>query len=67
MYNQQQGQYTPFQWQQIQQQQWQQMQQQQQMQQTNQVQNNQYTQQSQPDGYVKKQGCGCGSGRRTTR
>ncbi|PEJ60814.1 hypothetical protein CN692_01615 [Bacillus sp. AFS002410] len=64
MYNQ--GQMTPFQWQQLQQQQQYQMQQQQmQQQQTNQENYNPYYQ-GVPAGYVKKSGCGC-SGRTTRR
>lgn len=64
MYNQGQGQMTPFQWQQLQQQQQYQMQQQQMQQQMNQANYNPYYQ-GVPAGYVKKSGCGCGS--RTTR
>lgn len=67
MYNQGQGQYTPYQWQQIQQQQQYQMQQQQQQiqQQMNQANYNPYYQGA-PAGYVKQSGCGC-SGRTTRR
>ncbi|KQL36237.1 hypothetical protein AN960_16575 [Bacillus sp. FJAT-25509] len=67
MYNQGQGQMTPYQWQQQQQQyqmQQQIMQQQQMQQQMNQANYNPYYQGA-PAGYVKKSGCGCGS--RTTR
>ncbi|PGL72965.1 cytochrome C oxidase subunit III [Bacillus sp. AFS055030] len=66
MYNQGQGQMTPFQWQQLQHQQQQyQLQQQQMQQQMNQANYNPYYQGA-PDGYVKKSGCGC-SGRTTRR
>ncbi|MEH7453248.1 cytochrome C oxidase subunit III [Gottfriedia acidiceleris] len=64
MYNQGQGQMTPFQWQQLQQQQQYQMQQQQMQQQMNQANYNPYYQGASA-GYEKKSGCGCGS--RTTR
>ena len=64
MYNQGQGQLTPYQWQQLQQQQYQ-LQQQQMQQQMNQANYNPYSQ-GVPTGYVKKPG-GCGCGGRTTR
>lgn len=70
MYNPGQGQLTPSQWRQLQQQQQYQMQQQQMQQQQMQQQMNQanYTPNYQgvPAGYVQKSGCGC-SGRTTRR